>query len=87
MAEIYDFIHRDSAAAAASTVLRILNAVRRLAEYPESGRVAPELIAVGVREVLVGNYRVLHEVEGEIVGIVTVRHAARTLTEKDIRPQ
>lgn len=53
-------------------------AVDRLREFPESGRVVPEQDDPAVREVIVGAYRVVHEVRPDgRVEVLTVFHAAR----------
>jgi plasmid stabilization system protein ParE len=57
-----------------------MDAVDRLALFPERGRVVPELPHAGLRELIVGSYRVVYRVqEAEGVEIVTVFHGARLL--------
>ena len=53
-------------------------AVDGLGEFPESGRVVPELGDPSVREVVVGAYRVVYEVRpDDWVEVLTVFHGAR----------
>jgi plasmid stabilization system protein ParE len=56
---------------------RILAAVRRLNEYPLSGRVVSELARATIREVIDGTYRIVYRVTPDAVEILTVVHAAR----------
>ena len=62
---------------------RIVEAVERLQEFPKSGRVVPEFARDGVREVLWGNYRIVHRVGENHVHILTVYHGARLLRLTD----
>jgi len=78
LAGIHDHIARDSPRYAAATAGRIVAAVGRLAEFPESGRVVPELGDPAVREVIVGAYRTVYEVRSDgWVEVLTVFHGAR----------
>ena len=43
------------------------------------GRIVPEYEDESIREVIVGNYRVVCRLRGERVGIATVVHGARGL--------
>ena len=74
---IGEFIARDSARYATTTLERLTSATERLQRFPQSGRVVPEVGDPELREVLVGSYRVIYRVRGEEVGIVTVLHGAR----------
>jgi plasmid stabilization system protein ParE len=53
LAEIYDFIARDSPGAALALVERILQATEQLASFPESGRLVPEFPELTYRELIV----------------------------------
>lgn len=76
---VYDFITRDSTRAADALVERIIHASEQLVAFPESGRVMPEFPTLPYREILVGNYRVLYRIEGEVVWIAAVVHGRRLL--------
>ena len=59
-------------------------AVDQLADYPQLGHPVPELQVPEIREVLVGNYRVVYRLEFiDVVEVVTVCHGARLLRLKD----
>ena len=76
---IRDYIARDSPRYAADLMARVVGAVERLARFPESRRKVPELNRADVRELLVGNYRVVYRLlrDGEAVEIAAVVHGAR----------
>jgi toxin ParE1/3/4 len=79
VAEIRDFIARDSAHYARLQVERIFSAVERLHEYPLAGRVVPELQQAIYRELLEGSYRAVYRVTADEVQILTVVHGAGSL--------
>lgn len=79
---IRDFISRDSPAYGALVAARIVSAVERLALFPESGRIVPELHDPALREVLWRNYRIVYRCRPDCVEIATVFHAARLLSHE-----
>ena len=74
---IRTYIARDSPHYAALVAGQIVAAVDRLEDFPLSGRVVPELQDEGIREVIIGTYRVVYRVTAEQVQILTVFHASR----------
>jgi toxin ParE1/3/4 len=73
------YISEDSARYAELVVGRIVRSVERLAAFPQSGRVVPELNRPDVREVIVRPYRVVYRYREGKVEIVTVFRASRLL--------
>lgn len=71
------YIGRDSPRFAVLIARKLVDAVERLAAFPESGRVVPEVGDPGMREVLWRNYRIVYRVGGAAVEIVTVFHGAQ----------
>ena len=57
----------------------VLAAVERLVAFPYSGRTVPEVDDPLIREILLGNYRIVYRIAGEVVEILTVYHGARLL--------
>jgi plasmid stabilization system protein ParE len=76
---ITEFIAADSPHYASLFAMDVLAAVERLVPFPHSGRTVPELDDPLVREILLGNYRIVYRVKGEVVEILTVYHGARLL--------
>lgn len=76
---IHDFIARDSRLYARRMVDRIRKSVERLKHHPLSGGMVSEWEREDLREILVGNYRVIYRPEAASVQILTVIHAARQL--------
>ena len=83
--EIHDFIARNSPRYAAAVAGRLVAAVSRLEQFPESGRVVPELDEPHVREVIHGSYRIVYELHEETVEVLTVFRASRLLPLLDRR--
>jgi toxin ParE1/3/4 len=76
---IADYISRDSAAYAATVVRKILDSVRHLMRFPNSGRQVPELQDPAIRELFVYSYRIIYRVSQTEVLIVAVIHGKRDL--------
>ena len=77
------YIHADRPSAAVRLRKRAELALRRLAEFPESGRVIPEFPELPYREVVVPPLRFFYLVKGETVWIVAVWHSAQ-MPEKSL---
>jgi toxin ParE1/3/4 len=78
---IYAFIARDSRVYARRTVDRIRIAVERLKRFPGSGTRVHEWDRPELREIVVGNYRVIYRLGDRTVEILTVIHAASQLPD------
>jgi toxin ParE1/3/4 len=76
---ITNFIAADSPQYARLFAMDVLVAVERLADFPNSGRVVPELKDPAIREILLGSYRIVYRVKGDLVEVLTVYHRARLL--------
>ncbi|HAK96977.1 MAG TPA: type II toxin-antitoxin system RelE/ParE family toxin [Planctomycetes bacterium] len=83
--EIRRFIARDAPRTALAFVWRLRVAVDRLADFPESGRVVPEIVKPEIRELIQGDYRIIYRQRMERVEILTVFHGARLLRGEDLR--
>lgn len=71
------YIARDSADRASLFALRVIEATDRLALFPGSGRVIPEIGLTDCREIFVGSYRIMYRIEGDTAYITGVVHGAR----------
>lgn len=81
---IYDFAARDSERYAGFLVAKLVRAVDRLIEFPESGRVIPELSEVTIREIIVKPFRIVYRTKPECVEIVTIFRSSRLFPEVDV---
>ena len=76
---IAEFIAHDSPHYASLFVVDVLTAVERLERFPESGRIVPEKNDPKVREIILGNYRIVYRRRADVAEILTIHHGARLL--------
>jgi toxin ParE1/3/4 len=77
--DILDFIAFDNLDAARALARKVFASVDRLAEFPNAGRILPELEAGPFRERVVPPCRVIYQVQGEFLIILVVIRAERRL--------
>ena len=80
--EVVDYIARDSPTYAASVAERIVLAVDRLRRYPRLGRVVPEYDTPSLRELVVGNYRIVYRHHRSRVGVLAIVHGSRDMLSR-----
>ena len=73
------FIAQDSPHAAQLVTQGLISAVDRLALFPQSGQIVPEVADSLIREVIQGSYRIVYRLTPQELHIITVHHAARLL--------
>lgn len=73
------YIANDSPHYARLFVLKVISAIERLEQFPEIGRIVPESNKPFIREILLGNYRIVYRVKNALVEILTIYHSARLL--------
>ena len=77
------YIRRDKPSAAKNFRKRSEKILRRLEEFPESGRVIPEFLDLPFREVIISPYRFFYKIKGEVVWIIAVWHGAQIPEEPE----
>lgn len=81
--EIAEYIAKDSESYAAAIVRRLADAAASLGQFAERGRVVPEYQMPTIRELIVGNYRVVYEVTDEpVVHVLRIVHGARLMPSR-----
>ena len=83
VSEIARYIAKDNPDAAERWVNELFESVERLADFPESGRVVPEVGVRRIRELIFGAYRVIYSVKDK-VEILTVRRGSQLLRLSEI---
>ncbi|WP_277809805.1 type II toxin-antitoxin system RelE/ParE family toxin [Chromohalobacter canadensis] len=81
--DIAQYIAEDKPSVAVEWVESIFDTVERLADFPESGRIVPEVGGRRIREVIFGTYRIIYSVRDQI-DILTVRHSSQLLRMSEI---
>jgi len=61
-------------------VREIVDAVLRLADFPESGRVVPEFALVQLREVIHPPFRIVYRLDAERVRVARIWRSERPMT-------
>lgn len=76
LARRFTQIEKESPQNAVSWYLGIIEAIEKLDELAERCPIAPEDsdIQKGVRHLIVGAYRVLYVIEGDVVSVLHIRH-------------
>ena len=82
---IAEFIAKQSLFYAQVQTERFFQRAIVLEQFPESGRIVPELNSPEIRELIEGNYRIIYKVVSiKRVDILTVYHSNRLLTGESI---
>jgi len=71
-----DYIAKDDVATAEKWALKLIEKTEQLIDQPESGRIVPEYNESNLRELIVGNYRLIYRIRKEenTIYIQTVWH-------------
>jgi addiction module RelE/StbE family toxin len=77
--DIHDYIARDSGNYAHLFVKKIYETVQKLKDFPNIGRVVPEVNNPSIREIIFQNYRIVYRNMDNYVEIITVIHGNRLL--------
>ena len=77
------YIRRDNPSAAIRFRNRTEKHLRRLADFPESGRIVPEFPDLPYRELILAPYRFFYKIKGDVVWIVAVWHGAQVPKEPE----
>ena len=79
---IADYIAKDSTQFAKLQVVKIRNRTQVLKSHIRVGRVVPEINKKNIRELIMGNYRIIYKIVTENqIDILTVYHSARDLSQ------
>ena len=84
LAEIEAFIMKDDVATASRLVDRLIERGDALSDHPERGRRLPELPESGLRELVVGNYRLVYRRCTETIEVLTVFEGHRLLRREEL---
>ena len=71
------FIARDAPRYAELLAGRMFEAADVLGEFPNAGRIVPEIGRSEIRELIVQNYRLIYRTLADEIDILTVHHGAR----------
>lgn len=75
--KIHDYIAVDSIYYARRVVENIVGKTENLHDFPEIGRMVPELKKSYLRELIIYSYRLIYEIKDEQVYILSIIHGKR----------
>jgi addiction module RelE/StbE family toxin len=84
LVEIEAFIARDNPTAASRFVDKLIERGDALARNPDRGRKLREMLGAGLRELLVGKYRLVYRVTSSAIEVLTVFEGHRLLREGEL---
>ena len=73
----FEWIKADSPARAREWVGKLFEQIERLKRFPQLGRLIPEIGQSRYRELVVGEYRIFHEIRPKDILIFRIFHAKR----------
>ena len=82
--QIFDYISQDSKYYAKNVVRTIIEKTELLNDFPEMGRVVPELGETNVRELFVYSYRIIYEITPESIPVLAIVHGKRDFSADDL---
>ena len=82
---VFEYINEENETAAYKMVNRILKKVESLSKYSLRGRMVPEASREEIREVFVGEYRIIYRIETKRLIILTIRNFRQQLPDKDLK--
>lgn len=82
---IFEYISHDSEFYAQRFIDKIIKSVDKLNDFPNLGRVVPEVNIVSVREIIYYSYRIIYQVTDNEIIILAVINSNRLLDNKIIQ--
>jgi addiction module RelE/StbE family toxin len=80
---IAEFISRDSLKYANIQVQIFFDSVEILGAHPKSGRIVPEIKDPSIREIIVGFYRIIYQIQSKtLINIITFHHSKKLVRSK-----
>lgn len=77
LSAIREFISRDSLRYGRLVAERLFEATFRIGTFPRSGRIVPEVGRDDLREIIVGEYRIVYRLSGRAAVVLTVFRSSR----------
>ena len=82
LTQIYNYIYEDSIFYAMKTVNKIVDLTQRIIIFPYMGRKVPEYSQEEIRELIYKSYRIIYEIQSDMIYILRIWHSARKLPSK-----
>lgn len=83
---IAEFIAKDSFRYAKIQTERFFDTTEILLTKPSIGRIVPEIKKTNIRELILGNYRIIYKIiSTKRIDILTIHHSARRITKSKLK--
>jgi plasmid stabilization system protein ParE len=82
---IAEFIAKDSRSQAQLFVFDVFRTAERIALFPLSGRMVPELKNPIYREIIRGSYRIVYRLKKQNAELLAIHHGARLLNPDELK--
>lgn len=82
--EANKYISSENPEAVRKVINDIYETGNKIKEFPEKGRIVPEIRRNNIREVFCFEYRIIYRIESKRIFILTVRHMKQRFKKKDI---
>ncbi|MBM4172568.1 MAG: type II toxin-antitoxin system RelE/ParE family toxin [Ignavibacteria bacterium] len=82
--EIEEYISRDNPIAAMEFIDKLISVAEKIIDYPEKGRIVPELSLENIRELIYRNYRIVYILKKNSIDILTVFEGHQLLKKEEI---
>lgn len=75
------YISKDKPKAALDWTSELKKSVQKLSDYPHLGRIVPEFSDESIREIIKGQYRIVHKIDVDMdtIAILAVHHSKKLL--------
>ncbi|MBA7673074.1 hypothetical protein ES703_81262 [subsurface metagenome] len=83
--QIAQYIALDNTSASIKWVENIFKRSEQIKNFPESGRVVPEVGRKNIREIIYGNYRIIYKIQKKETSILTIQHTKQILPIDEIK--
>ncbi len=81
---IYDYISKESKFYAQNVVQNMVSKTKLLNDFPEMGRVVPEIGESNIRELFIYSYRLMYEIVPAGIWILAIVHGKRDFFPGDL---
>jgi len=82
--DIEEFISRDNPIASVEFIEKLISVAETIVDYPEKGRIVPELSIEKIREVIYKNFRIVYLIKKNSIDILTVFEGHQLLKKEEI---
>ncbi len=73
--EICDYISKESPEYASKFLTLLQTNITNLEKFPKMGRIVPERNVDELRELILGNYRIIYHLNDDLIELITIIHS------------